>query len=280
MAATLLPNSRWYTTRQSFKRTIMDNTAVTDKDDRLDEAIASASDFIEEYTDRIFIPWTGTKNFDYQSTGKLWLGEDLISSAPTITYSDGQQTVASGDFFLYPLNAADRNKPYGWIELLITDDSFFYKDSRQSDIAVTGKWGYSEITKNTGSALNDSNNIDASVTAMTVDTTAVIEIGMTILIDTEQMFVENHASTTTTMVRGVNGTTAATHLDNAVIYAIFPPMQIRQATNALAARAFMRGESAWTDRTQSGDLGFSYFKSMPAEVKAALDKLRRETPII
>ncbi len=280
MAVTLLPNGRWYTTRESFKRTIMDNTAVTDKDDRLDEAIASASEFIEEYCSRIFIPWTGTKEFDFQKSGKLFLGEDLLSSTPTITYNNGNTTVGANNYFLYPLNAADLGKPYEWLELLLTSELMSFRDTKQSDITINGKWGYSEITKNTGTAINDGSDINATVTSITVDSTTVIEVGMTILIDDEQMFVENHAATTTTVVRGVNGTTAILHLNNAIIYAIYPPLQIRQAANALASRAFMRGESAWTDRTQAGDLGFSYFKSMPAEIKAVLDKLRRESPII
>lgn len=277
MGATLLPNSRWYTTRSSFKRTIMDNTAVTDKDDRLDEAIAGASEFIEEYTDRIFIPWTGTKEFDYQSTGKLWLGEDLLSSAPTITYANGDRTIASGDYFLYPLNAADKNKPYEWLELLLTDDQFFYKNSRQSDIAITGKWGYSEITKLL-STINEDPFAAGDVT-LTVTSGTNFEIGMTLLIDSEQMFVENVSTNDVTVIRGVNGTTDAAHANTTAIYAIFPPLQIRMAANALAARAFMRGESQWTDRTQAGDLGFSYFKAMPSEVESMLRKFQREVVV-
>ncbi|KKN00033.1 hypothetical protein LCGC14_1141950 [marine sediment metagenome] len=279
MAATLLPNGRWYTTRDSFKRTIMDNTAVTDKDNRLDEAIASASEFIEEYTDRLFIPWTGAKEFDYQKIGKLHLGEDLLS-VTSITYADGDQTVNSGDYFLYPLNAADRSKPYQWIELLLSDDQFFYKDTRQKDIAITGKWGYSEITKLL-TTLNHGATVNATETAITVTAGTNFEIGMTLLCETEQWFVGNVATNVITVIRGVNGTTAATHVDTTAVYAIFPPLQIRQAANALAARAFMRGESQWTDRakTQGSDLSFSYFKAMPAEIEAILKKYRREVVI-
>ena len=279
MGATLLPNSRWYTTRSSFKRTIMDNTAVTDKDDRLDEAIAGASEFIEEYTDRLFIPWTGTKEFDFQTSGKLWLGDDLLSSAPTITYNNGNSTVGASNFFLYPLNAADKNRPYNWVELLTSNEYLFFADTRQGDIAITGKWGYSEILKSV-TTLNHGGELNTTAVAVTVTSGTNMEIGMTILIESEQMFVENVASAVITVVRGVNGTTAATHTDGLGVSAIFPPLQIRTATNALAARAFMRGESAWTDRTQAGDLGFSYFKSMPAEVKSVLDRIRRESPII
>jgi hypothetical protein len=256
----------------------MDNTSVTDKDDRLDEAIAGASEFIEEYTDRIFIPWTGTKEFDWQSTGKLWLGEDLLSAAPTITYNAAANTVAAGDYFLYPLNAADRNKPYEWIEILLTDDQLWYDDTRQSDIAVTGKWGYSEITKSI-TTINEGAQYSSSDLTLTVTSGTNIEIGMTLLIESEQLFVENVSTNDVTVIRGVNGTTAAAHDDATAVQAIFPPLQIRMAANALAARAFMRGESQWTDRTQAGDLGFSYFKSMPSEVESALRKFQREVVV-
>ena len=154
-----------------------------------------------------------------------------------------------------------------------------FRDTKQSDIAITGKWGYSEITKSI-TTLNHGGAVNTTETALTLTAATNIEIGMTILIESEQMFVENVASAIITVVRGVNGTTAATHDDAKAVSAIFPPMQIRQATNALAARAFMRGESAWTDRTQMGDMTFSYFKMMPAEIKSILDRFRLESPII
>ncbi len=279
MGITLLPAGRWYTTRAQFKRVIMDTTTVTDKDDLIDEVIASASEFIEEYTDRVFIPWTGTKEFDYQTPGKLWLGTDLISATPTITCAGGDRTIASGDYFLYPLNALDRNKPYEWIEILRTDTYFSYDDTRQSDITVAGKWGYCEITKAL-TTINEGAEYSSSDTTLTVTSGTLVEVGLTLLIDTEQLFVENIATNNATVIRGVNGTTAAAHANGATVSGVYPPMQIRQATNALAARAFMRGSSQWTDRALQGETSFSYYKAMPAEVKAMLNLFRREAPII
>jgi len=279
MAATLLPSGRWYTTREAFKRVVFDATTITDKDDRIDEAIAGVSEFIETYTDRLFIPWTGTKEFDWQSTGKIWLGEDLLSAAPTITSQDGASTVASGDYFLYPLNALDRNKPYEWIEILLSSDQLFYNDTRQKDLAITGKWGYSEITK-VISTISEGGQFSAVDATLTVTSGTNFEVGMTLLIESEQLFVSDVSTNDLTVERGVNGTTAAVHDDVTNVSAIFPPLQVRQAANALAARVFMRGDSSWSDRGLKSETGFTYFKAMPAEVEAVLNRFRREAPII
>ena len=204
----------------------------------------------------------------------------MISAAPTVKYNNGATTLATSDFFLYPLNALDDDKPYEWLEVLLTATSMSFNDSRQSDITVEGKWGFSEITKAIA-LINDGSGITATATTVPIDgITVTPEIGMTLLIGSEQLWVENYSSPNITVARGVNGTTAATALDDATISAIFPPMRIRMAANALGARAFMRSDSAWSDRARAGtEVTFTYMKSMPGEVKAILDKYRREVLI-
>ena len=57
-----------------------------------------------------------------------------------------------------------------------------------------------------------------SATSISVDDGTDFEVNQNIKVDNEEMTVTNIASNTLTVVRGVNGTTAATHSDNANVF--------------------------------------------------------------
>lgn len=75
------------------------------------------------------------------------------------------------------------------------------------------------LTSNATAALNDVTDINTTDTAITYDTLAVgtIDVGNLIAIGTEYMLVTANTGTVLTVVRAVGGTTAAAHLDDAVI---------------------------------------------------------------
>lgn len=270
MAATTHPEGRWYSDRTAIKSFIFADTSVTDKDNRIDKLIARASAWIENYTGRHFFPWTGTKEFDFQRSTKLILGDDLVS-VTTLAHGDGTDTIDSGDYFLYPLNAADDNKPYTSIEILVSDDFLTYDDSKQSAIQITGKWGYCEIKRLTASILT------AAITSTTATTAAVtagtdFAIGQTILIDDEQMFISNVSSNNLTVVRGMNGTTAAAHLISSVTYILEAPLSVMMACEMLVAQWLHAADSMWSnpssERTIKRDVKLT-------EVKGLLKGFRR-----
>lgn len=270
MAATAQRAGRWYTSREAAKSFAGIAAAVTDKDAKIDAIIAQVSVMIERHTDRRFIPVTTTKEFDYQGSSQLILGDDLVSVS---TLSKDGTAIAVSDFFLYPLNAADDNKPYTWIELLFTSQLFDFSDTKQSAITIAGKFGYSEFTR-TLSTLSAAIT-DAAATSMTVTSGSDFDIGQTLLIDSEQLFVRNISGTTVTVDRGQNGTTAATHLNAAAVKAIDPPPDIALACNGMVARFMHRADAAWSDRAGDQQSGFTYYKGIPADLKAILDYYRR-----
>lgn len=271
MAATVQRPARWYTSREAVKAFF--GLAATDKDARVDAHIAQASALIEQHTGRIFIPKTATKEFDYQGTSQLILGDDLL--AVTTLSADGT-TISSGDYFLYPLNALDDGKPYLWIELLFTSALFQFSDTKQSAISLLGKWGYCELTRDISTLAED---IDASETAWDVTELSDFDIGQTLLADTEQVFVKNRSASsgagTLTVKRAMNGTTAATHTNGATLYAIDPPADIQFACNVLVARFLHRGDAAWSDRAGDPAQGFTYYRNLPTEVKDIFKKYKR-----
>ena len=62
-----------------------------------------------------------------------------------------------------------------------------------------------------------------SATSFSVDDATDIEANQNILVGSEEMTVTNIASNTLTVIRGVNGTTAATHIDNASVSEDYSP---------------------------------------------------------
>src|SRR5207249_1635119 len=95
----------------------------------------------------------------------------------------------------------------------------------------------------------------------------------TILIDNEQLFVSAVAANALTVVRGVNGTTAATHLDEATVSIFRYPAAIVDAAYACAHEAWGRRQLVIQQTTRKGD-------SMPLrdvvpEARALLAQYRR-----
>ena len=62
-----------------------------------------------------------------------------------------------------------------------------------------------------------------SSTSFSVDDATDIEVNQNIKVDSEEMTVTNISSSTLTVIRGVNGTTAATHSDNANVLEDYSP---------------------------------------------------------
>ena len=250
MAATTERPARWYTTRDAFKEIAFGSTTITDKDARIDRLIARASAWIERFTGRHFIPTIATKEYDFQQTVQLYFDDDLISLT-TLKYET--TTIAASDYFLYPLNAADEGKPYLWVELLYTDALFSYSDTRQSALTVIGKWGYSEITYLRTTV---DETYSASDTTLTVASATGIEVGATLLIESEQLFVSNVSALSLTVVRAMNGTTAASHASGTSIYLMTAPEDVKMACELVVGKWLHRLDAALIDTVGASEGGF------------------------
>ena len=101
-----------------------------------------------------------------------------------------------------------------------------------------------------------------------------IEAGHTILVDDEQMYVQSYSTNTLTVVRGVNGTTAATHLTG-------QPISVYQYPSVVAQAALMQVSRQWGRRASgfANTVGFpsgqmSIFNRMDPDVKQLLGGVR------
>src|SRR3972149_1330259 len=186
--------SSWYTSRESVKRAAGINGATSDS--VIDGHIEAASRLIDEELGvraGYFIPETKVRYFNWpqdpdveNQKAVLYLDEGLISVS-SITSENGDVTLVSGDYLIEPVN---EGPPYQRIEIdkssVTATAAFAAGDTTQRAIAVTGSWGYKATTKAAG-ALAEAD--DGTETALDVTDASLIDVGDTILIGTEQMFV-------------------------------------------------------------------------------------------
>ena len=177
------------------------------------------------------------------------LGLGLLSVTTLKTDKDGDRvyetTWATTDYDLLPLNAANEEKPFWEIAKSPNGVQSFPKKVR--GLEIVGKWGYFEDLVRVASLLNEGAGLTAAATTVNVDDGTDFEVLQTILIDSEQMYITAIAANALTVERGVNGTTAATHVDNAVIDVYRYPRDLVEATLMHSSRLWTRRASGFAD---------------------------------
>ena len=211
-----MPN--WYCGREAVKNTA--TIAGSDQDAKVDRIIEAMSRKFDKDCGRRpgnFLPHTETRLFPWppymSGTGwRLWIETyDLLSVTALLTKAQDSSptTIASADYFLEPNVGA----PYNRIEIDLSSSSAFEGgETSQRSISVAGSWGRSNDTEAAGALAED---LTASETAVDVTDASLIEVGDTLLVDSEQMFVSERAlldttaNMTTSLTAAKSGTTVA-----------------------------------------------------------------------
>ena len=187
--------SNWYCSRESVKRAL--NVNGQGRDRFIDEVIEGMSREIDRWCRRIFIPQTQTRLYEWparQSTRGhiLWLDYDLISltTLQTQAQDSSPTTISSSDYFLEPNNDGP---PYNRIEIDLSSTAALESgDTPQRSISVAGSWGYSANTKSVGTVASGLSS-STSATSMVCSNASVIDVGDSLLIESEQIFVSERA---------------------------------------------------------------------------------------
>jgi len=190
--------TRWYISREATKAAV--GLAGADLDSLIDSYIEAASEDIEAFLGRRFIPETATKLFRWPPRvggGYVLQLDDLDLIAVTTLKAAAQDaspiTIVAADYFLEPVNSGP---PYTRIEIDLSSVAAFESgDTPQRSISVAGRWGYGEDTKAAG-ALAEAD--DGAETALDVTDSSLIGVGDTILIGAEALFVSAKALLDTT----------------------------------------------------------------------------------
>jgi hypothetical protein len=175
----------WYTTRDSVKRAL-DIKANARDDAQIDDAIEAASRAIEQRTNRVFYPWTGTRYLDWPNlqlgtSYVLWLEEaELVSLTELKT---GTAVVPSADYNLEP---NIQGPPYDRVELkLNTPAAFGLSDTHQRDVTLTGVFGYTDNEIVAGALTGAL--ADTTSTTIAVSNPAVVGVGSLLRLDNERL---------------------------------------------------------------------------------------------
>ena len=217
-------------------------------DDEMWQLLLAISEFVDNYCNRHFYPLTTTKLFDGSGATRL-LTPDLLAIT-TLKADENEDktfevTWATTDYWLEPYNA-EPTKHWGqaYTSLLARakgNKSEGFKDIEQG-YQIVGKWGYKDLTEASGTTTTAA-GYTATVTAINVATGggALLAIGQTIVIGSEQMLITAIATDALTVVRGLNGTTAATIPASLTAISIQRwPLPIERATLITTARIWAR----------------------------------------
>lgn len=168
---------------------------------------------------------------------RLMLGEDLVSITSLKIGDRADQPVtfditlaAATDYTLWPRNAAAEGKPYRGIELN-PNGQYSAWPVGVDNIQIIALFGYSNESESAGTIAED---LDTSETAITLTNGHTLEAGDTAIVDSEQMSCVSVAGDVATMIRGYNGTTAATHTNGATISVRRYPRDVEEAVKERA----------------------------------------------
>ena len=246
-------------------------------DDVIDDLLKAASRVIDQQARRKFYPRIETHYYDIPEGRRLWLGDDLLAITSLLNGDNTAMTEYTLENINHPPYYAIRLRDYSSIPWE-TDSN----NSAQNVIRVVGEWGYHDEYTERGwvsvgtlaAAITTTTGTTATLTAGTTATS-----GATFKIDSE-IFSGSLATTTLTIdKRGDNGSTAATHLINAVVYQWQPMDMVHNACLQIAQSAYKRrfGETQSDTATVTAAGVVLTPDDIPANVMRVLRDLRSLT---
>ena len=229
-------------------------SADTTDDSVILDLLEQASRYIDRETARNFYPIVDTRHYDMPRDSDLWLRKDLLE-VTTLTNGDG--TVIT-DYILRPAD----DTPYYILSLRDSSNVSWAVNtagSRQQVITLLGIWGFHEdyptrCWTNVGTLAAAISDTTTAGFTMTSATDAVVP-GQIVKIDNEYFNILTNASHAVTVFqRGDNGSTAATHLINSVVYAwnAEPRMVVLETAHYAYERRFGKSSDATATVTAAG----------------------------
>jgi hypothetical protein len=204
----------WYVNRETVKAAL-DIKQTARRDAQVDRACGTATRMVRGCLHRDFVPWLGTKYFDWpdlqgSSSWRVWLDEHEAISLTALVA--GGVTIDPADYFLEPVN---NGPPYDRIEIdLSSAAAFDVGSTHQRDIAATGLWGFDNVTEPAG-ALAEA--LDDSETAVDVTDSALAGVGDLLGVGDEHLDVTGKAMKDTGVDIDTGGDLTANKADVSVL---------------------------------------------------------------
>jgi len=243
-----------YCTLADYKNYVVarGQTSSTDSADDgvIQDLINSASRYIDTQSGRRFYPRIEEAFYDIPRDRHLYLDDDLLA---VLTFSNGDDAVIANTEYV----TQGAKPPFWALSLRKTSDVTWEPNSAgdgEQVIGVLGIWGRHD--NYTQRALLQVGTLGVAITdtttlAFTMTAGHSVVAGSILRIDNELLNVATVATNTITPIRrGDNGSTAATHLINAPVYAWQPMEGAKQSALEIANTAYKKrfgqsiGESA------------------------------------
>jgi hypothetical protein len=230
-------NLNTYATLTAFRDRQGLAASDTADDGRMLAKLRAASAQIDRYTGRTFIPVVASRRFDWCSARTLlFRGFDLLELTG-VANGDGTTIDPAAVIALGGING-----PIVGVELDVTKAFFVYLTTKTRALTVSGVWGwhddYADAWKPSGDAI-PGGGITSGATTCTVASVGGVDgwnlsprfqPGQVLKVDSEYMHLvaANSGTNTLTVVRGANGSTAASHAAAAPISIYAPPADIAE----------------------------------------------------
>lgn len=234
-----------YTTLADFKAAKMPGSTGTGDDALILDYIREVSRDLGNLSGRKFAPVIATRTFDavrdVSDSGLLLRVDpyDLLAVG-TITNGDGVE-VATSAYVTQPRGVT----PYWGLKLKSSKGlTWTYGDDPEDAISLNAcTWGYHDDYANAWEALTTLGAaLNASASAATL-AAALGNPGELLKIDTEFLYLSARTTTAATLVRGVNGSTAAAHDNGAAISRWVPVREVSGLCRAAVAMKYALREN-------------------------------------
>ena len=215
-----------YATREQVRRAL-DVQQSAYSDSVLDRKIQSGSAAVDRLCMRKFYPTLATYKFDwpnyqYAYPWRHWLEQYELAADPATapggqvvsgTFLTTPVVIPVGDYILYPQDGP----PFKEFQLRRDKNVAFGNNTTpQLDIGITSYFGYWVNTSPTATLTAAINS--TSATTVTVSPNGVIDVGSTLVIDTERMLVTGNQYVNTS-ISPISGGTLAQASDNTLVVA-------------------------------------------------------------
>lgn len=191
-----------------------------------------------------------SRRFDGTGRASLTVSDLVSVSEVSVREASGEWVVwSSGDWLLYPLNAAPAEpggRPYTRIMLAGKHRRF---PLSRAGVAVRGVWGYGDVREDTGVRIGGDQAVavgDSFLTVVSGDGAIKLSAGHTLRIGDEQLYVvgvadDDEGALTLTVNRGVNGTEPAAH-------AVEAPASVYRYPKGVTEACLLQAAVWWRER--------------------------------
>ena len=237
-----------YITLNTIKDPSVLDIRDTDADVRLLSLIESVSRAIDGYCRRHFYVLRATRQFDGDGSATLRT-PDLVSIDPDGLSTDADRdgvfetAWSASEYVLHPANADptgghDAARPYWSVRASAAGGTGRGFPFGSRAVRVAGEWGFWRRLRSAGATVSGA--VDDRRAEIVVGSLGDMQVGHTLLIGEEQVYVRGISARTLSVARRLNGTVAASHEPGDAISVFEYPRPVSEAALVQSATLWRR----------------------------------------